>query len=202
MRRAPIVLALALACLALGQSPPQKAPKKRIPKESTAMRQVAFAPGDPAPALSGETPERERASVRWGDRTLTVVNFWATWCVPCKAEMPVLQDLYARRGKDGLAIWGVEAGRGSVEDTRRFLSDLKIGYPVLRVDAETGAAWGGASVLPTTFLVSRDGKILRKYAGATARQTEGLVADVNAVLDGRPMGVQPFPEDEPTPVKP
>jgi thiol-disulfide isomerase/thioredoxin len=202
MRRAPIALALALACLALGQSPPQKAPKKRIPKEPTAVRQVAFAPGDPAPALSGETPERERASVRWGDRTLTVVNFWATWCVPCKAEMPFLQDLYARRGKDGLAIWGVEAGRGNVEDTRRFLSDLKIGYPVLRVSAETGAAWGGASVLPTTFLVGRDGKILRKYAGATPRQTEGLVADVNAVLDGRPMGVQPFPEDEPTPVKP
>jgi thiol-disulfide isomerase/thioredoxin len=202
MRRSSIVMILALACLALAPAPPQEAPRKRKPFDAPTMRRLALAPGDPAPSLSGATPDGERKTVHWGEHALTVVNFWATWCLPCKAEMPILQDLYARRGKDGLAIWGVEVGRGSVEDTRRFLSDLKIGYPVMRATQDTGADWGGFAILPTTFLVGREGKILRKYAGATPRQSEGLIADVTAVLDGRPMGVQPFPDAELTPKKP
>jgi hypothetical protein len=116
--------------------------------------------------------------------------------------MPVLEDLYDRRAKDGLEIVGVEVGRGSAEDARRFLTDLKIRFPVIHETPGTQLEWGGMSVLPMTFLVSREGKILRRYAGATPRQTEGLAADVNAVLEGRPLAVQPFPEDEPKPAEP
>jgi len=191
MKRFSIVLGLFLAGLSLAPSTMQK--------RATRSYGIALAPGDPAPAVRGTSPAGEPVVVRWEDHALTIVNFWAFWCVPCKAEMPVLQDLHDRRGQDGLEIVGIEMGAGKEQNGRRFLSDLGIKYPVVRGQEDTAVAWGGVTILPTTFFVGRDGKILRKFVGAPPAQLEAMAKDADAILEGRPLGVQPDPDVAPAP---
>jgi thiol-disulfide isomerase/thioredoxin len=209
MRRSWLALSLVLAFPVLAQAPtPRRSPKLPKPDVPTYEEPiVALAPGDPAPELAGTTLDGVPKTVRWSDHAVNVVSYWATWCVPCKTEMPILQGLYAARAKDGLAVWGVEVDEGPanlhLDASRRFLADLKVEYPVIHESPGTSRKWGGISTVPTTFLVGRNGKILRKYVGATPSQTEGLVNDVNGLLDGRPLGTQQLaPAAETQPAKP
>jgi thiol-disulfide isomerase/thioredoxin len=111
-----------------------------------------------------------------------LLNFWATWCGPCKTETPWFVDLQDRYGKDGLQVVGI-----SIDDPlsllKPYAADLKINYPVLQglghrdeMTAAFGPLWG----VPTTFIISREGKLCAKHIGATARssyeaQVKGLL---------------------------
>ena len=100
-----------------------------------------------------------------------LLDFWATWCGPCKVEIPGFVDLQTRYGKDGLQVLGV-----SVDDTldklTPYAAELKMNYPVLQglgrddVQDAFGPIWG----LPTTFVIARDGKICAKHAGMSTKQ--------------------------------
>lgn len=95
-----------------------------------------------------------------------LLNFWATWCGPCKAEIPGFVELQEQYGKDGLVVVGY-----SVDDeapkAQAFANEYKINYPVLlglgREDVQDayGPIWG----IPASFIISRDGKICRKHLG-------------------------------------
>jgi peroxiredoxin len=100
-----------------------------------------------------------------------VLDFWATWCPPCKAEIPGFVELQDAYGSQGLQVVGV-----SVDDPADklppFATEFKMNYPVLvglgRDDLQdaNGPMWG----IPTTFLISRDGKICRKHSGMVGKQ--------------------------------
>jgi thiol-disulfide isomerase/thioredoxin len=95
-----------------------------------------------------------------------LLNFWATWCGPCKAEIPEFVELQKQYGKDGLMVVGY-----SVDDeapkARAFANEYKINYPVLlglgREDVQDayGPIWG----IPASFIISRDGKVCQKHLG-------------------------------------
>ena len=111
-----------------------------------------------------------------------LLNFWATWCGPCKTETPWFVDLQNRYGKDGLQVLGV-----SIDDPlsliRPYAADLKINYPVLQGLGhrdEIAAAFGPFRGVPTTFIISREGKLCAKHIGATARA--GYEAQVKGLL--------------------
>jgi thiol-disulfide isomerase/thioredoxin len=111
-----------------------------------------------------------------------LVNFWATWCGPCRVEMPWFVDLQSRYGKDRVQVVGV-----SLDDPVRLLkpyvADLKINYPVLQGLGhrdEITMAFGAIRGVPTTFVISREGKLCAKHVGATSRdsyeaQVKGLL---------------------------
>jgi thiol-disulfide isomerase/thioredoxin len=121
------------------------------------------------------------------------VNFWGTWCVPCKVEIPEIQKLWRARRKDGLRVVGVVV-RNSIQDpVAAFLKDLGADYPILSPAQTTQRGWKEVTLLPTTFLVSPEGKILRRYVGADPATIEGMKADVAALLDGKPMPPQVVP---------
>jgi len=155
--------------------------------EARVMR-MALAPGDPAPNFRGTTPSGERVIADYAASRLTVVNFWATWCEPCKDEMPALQRLHDERSGDGLTILGVVLENIDNGPLQAFVDDMGVGYTVLVPRAGVGEKWGGVGIMPTTFLVDQQGKILRRYVGATPEQIDGLVFDIVAALEGRPMG--------------
>jgi len=156
---------------------------------------LALIRGDDAPGMRGQAPDGTRIVVLYEPGTVTLLNFWATWCVPCREEMPALQELFQRRSKDGLQVIGVHAGYVAFEDLEAFLDQIQLDYPILLPDLRWLNAWGGISVMPMTFLIDGEGKILRRYVGATTEQIEGLVFDAEAALEGRELGPVIIPEE-------
>jgi cytochrome c biogenesis protein CcmG, thiol:disulfide interchange protein DsbE len=106
---------------------------------------------------------------------LVFVNFWASWCVPCKAEMPEFDRVYQRYKDRGVVFVGANV-QDLEMDARAFLEEVKISYPVgLDPDEEVAIAFG-VNGLPTSALVTRDGKLAVKRAGAlTQQQLEKLL---------------------------
>ena len=94
-----------------------------------------------------------------------LLNFWATWCAPCKIEMPWFVELQNQYGSQGLQIVGVAMDDSSKEDIAKFAKDMGVNYPVLLGKEAVGEAYGGVPALPETFFIGRDGKIVDKIIG-------------------------------------
>ena|SRR5208337_1627739 len=94
-----------------------------------------------------------------------LLNFWATWCGPCKIETPWLVELQNQYGQNGLQVVGVEMGDDSKEEITKFMKDMGVNYPVLIGKEAVGEAYGGVPALPETFFIGRDGKIVDKIIG-------------------------------------
>ncbi|MCU1306711.1 MAG: alkyl hydroperoxide reductase [Acidobacteriaceae bacterium] len=99
-----------------------------------------------------------------------VLDFWATWCVPCKIEMPWFVELQNQYGPQGLAVIGVAMDDSSNEEIAKFAKELGVNYPILRGKEAVGEAYGGLPGLPTTFFIGRDGKIVDQDAGLVSRK--------------------------------
>jgi cytochrome c biogenesis protein CcmG/thiol:disulfide interchange protein DsbE len=88
-----------------------------------------------------------------------IVNFWASWCEPCKDEAPFLQQTYERYRDQGLVVLGIDV-EDFTKDARRFVARYGITYPNVRdVKKETIGAWG-VTGYPETFFVARDGRLV------------------------------------------
>ncbi len=90
---------------------------------------------------------------------VVLVNFWASWCPPCRAEMPGFQKVYDAKRAAGFTVVGVSLDEGSREKVTQFLRDHAIGYPVALGSEQAVAAFGGVSSLPTSFLIDRRGRV-------------------------------------------
>jgi thiol-disulfide isomerase/thioredoxin len=94
-----------------------------------------------------------------------LLNFWATWCAPCKIEMPWFVELQKEFGPQGLQIVGVAMDDSSKDDIAKFAKDMGVNYPVLLGKEAVGDAYGGVPALPESFFISRDGKIVDRIIG-------------------------------------
>ena len=94
-----------------------------------------------------------------------LLNFWATWCGPCKIEMPWFVELQNEYGPQGLQIVGVAMDDSSKEDIAKFAKEMGVNYPVLLGKEAVGDAYGGVPALPESFFISRDGKIVDRILG-------------------------------------
>jgi peroxiredoxin len=97
---------------------------------------------------------------------VVVLDFWATWCPSCRAEIPGYVDLQKKHDKAGLAIVGVSLDRGGRDVVRRFITDEKINYPVVLGDDRIVGAFGGVEAIPTTFIIDRNGVVRYRKVGA------------------------------------
>src|SRR5659263_97400 len=88
-----------------------------------------------------------------------VINFFATWCPPCKAEIPGFVEVYDKHRSEGFEMVGISLDTDTQGDLPGFLMSNKIGYRILFGDLATAQAYGGVSALPTTFFVGKDGEI-------------------------------------------
>ena len=98
-----------------------------------------------------------------------VLNFWATWCAPCKIEMPWFVELQKQYGQDGLQFVGVAMDDASPKDIAQFAKDLGVNYPILVGKEAVGDAYGGIPFMPETFFIARDGKLVDKILGLKGR---------------------------------
>jgi thiol-disulfide isomerase/thioredoxin len=105
-----------------------------------------------------------------------LLNFWATWCQPCKIEMPWFEQLQKRYAPEGLQVIGVAMDDAGKEDIANFAKNLGVDYPILLGKESVGDAYGGVQFLPATFYVARDGRVVDKVFGLKGRgEIEGNI---------------------------
>lgn len=98
-----------------------------------------------------------------------LLNFWATWCEPCKIEMPWFVDLQQQYGPQGLQILGVAMDEASPKEISQFAKDMGVNYPIVIGKDSVGDAYGGVQFLPATFYIGRDGRVIDKAFGLKGR---------------------------------
>jgi len=105
-----------------------------------------------------------------------ILNFWATWCPPCRREIPDFVELYEKYKDEGLLIIGVNLDRGDSRSVKQFSKEYKINYPIVLGNVNVTQDYGGVRAIPTTFVIDRKGNIKEKYVGYQPRATfEGAV---------------------------
>jgi cytochrome c biogenesis protein CcmG/thiol:disulfide interchange protein DsbE len=129
------------------------------------------AKGLPAPEF--ELKDLEGKSVRLSDfhGKVVLLNFWATWCPPCKEEMPWFVDLQQRYGPQGLQVIGVALDDADQKTIASFARKLGVNYPVLLGKEGVAQAYGNVQFLPDSFYIGRDGRVLKHVQGLIDRKS-------------------------------
>lgn len=126
---------------------------------------IAAAPAWAAKDLTGAEVKSDQFKGK-----VVVVDFWATWCPPCRAEIPGYVELMKKYGKDGLVIVGVSMDEAGPAVVKAFSDKFGVNYPMVMGDDKVLAAFGGIEALPTTFLIDRNGQIRDRKVGAEATE--------------------------------
>lgn len=149
---------------------------------------VAFAIGGLLVSRQGTLPSDTQAVEKAPDFTLpdlegkpfsssglkgkvVILDFWATWCPPCRAELPHFKSLYKQYQAQGLEIVGVALDHGGASIVKPFVEDNEIRYRILIGNKKVTADYGGIRGLPTTFVIDRKGRIVEKFVGYRDKET-------------------------------
>jgi thiol-disulfide isomerase/thioredoxin len=155
-------------------------------------RRTGYSPIRPAPEFELETLDGDTLTLAdLGDRKAILMNFWASWCFPCKAEMPELIALHEEYDEKGLAVLGVTVN-DLPRDSRAFVAEIGVPYPSVIGTPAMLEAYGISPWLPTTILVT-DGQVVREWVGPQTRKELDYSIQVALGL-ASPVGV---PEEDP-----
>jgi thiol-disulfide isomerase/thioredoxin len=122
--------------------------------------------GNPAPEFLLTGLDGKPLSLADYRGKVVLLDFWATWCVPCRAEIPHLVDFQKQYGGQGLQVVGISMD-DDAKPVHEFYQQFKMNYPVALGTDKVATAYGGVLGLPITFLIGRDGRIVAKYVGET-----------------------------------
>lgn len=102
---------------------------------------------------------------------ILLINFWATWCPPCRAEIPDFIEVYATEKNNGLALLGLSVDNLSAEELRQFVRRFKINYPIALATEEIIRQFQPGQYIPTTFFIDKNGRIRYKHVGLLDKDT-------------------------------
>ncbi|HEY6371984.1 MAG TPA: TlpA disulfide reductase family protein [Candidatus Sulfotelmatobacter sp.] len=140
-------------------------------RQHRAVGVTLSAPAQNLPAPDFTLPQLNGKDLRLSSYhgKVVLLDFWATWCDPCREEIPHLVELQQRYGDRGLQVIGVSID-DSPDPVHPFYQQFHMNYPVVMGTAQTGTMYGGILGLPITFLITRDGRIYAKHIGATSAE--------------------------------
>ena len=114
----------------------------------------------------------DRVSLRRYRGKVILLNFWATWCVPCRLELPRFADWQKQYGPEGLQVIAVSMD-DSPRPVRAFVRKLKPNFPIIHGRRKLGTRYGGILGLPVTFLIARDGRVTARIDGECQSRCDG-----------------------------
>jgi len=132
--------------------------------------QAATVPPSPAPDWTLNDIDGNSVSFAQFKGKTVVIDFWATWCPPCRDEIPGYIELQEEYAKDDLVIIGVSLDRKGPEVVKSFMEKFGMNYVVVMGNENTVEAFGGFRGIPTTFIVDREGNIRDKKTGAEKKE--------------------------------
>ena len=152
-------------------SAPQKKKTTRKPAVKTPVKPTEkMAWGDAADFTLPSVVDGKPVTLSSFKGKVIILNFWATWCPPCRMELPDFVQLYAAYKDKGLVIVGVGLDEGGAEVINKFMQKQPLNYPVLAGNKDVTKAYGGIQGIPTTFIIDKDGNIKNKIVGARTKE--------------------------------
>ena len=136
--------------------------------------------GATAPAWQLQNLEGKPVQLSDFKDKVVILDFWATWCPPCRAEIPDFVALQKEYGDKGLVVVGVSLDQGGVAAVTPFAKAHGMDYPIVLGDDKISETYGGIQGIPTTFVIGRDGKIAAMHIGETDKAT--FVGDITKLL--------------------
>ena len=115
---------------------------------------------------------------------VVLLNFWATWCAPCKAEIPWFNEFAKKYGPDGFAVLGVSMDNDHWTSVKPFMEKMAINYPIMIGTRRVAYLYGDVEALPVTFFLDREQKVAAIFPGAASRKQ--FEQTINALLTTQP----------------
>ena len=155
-----------------------------VPALSIEATQNAAEAGEmkPLPKINLQDFEGKKIAANELKGNILVLDFWATWCTPCLAEIPAWNKLQQKYGDKGLKVIGVTMGSGDAAEVKAFVARRNMQYTVLMGDDDQTYDFN-VFAFPTTILVTKDMKIYRRYVGTNPRKSAQVEADIQKLLE-------------------
>lgn len=162
-----IMAGLVLIIVVMVAIKPPAEPKKIIPtteisQGTTAGTKTGFKPAPEFSLKDASGTEKKLSDFRG---SVVIIDFWATWCPPCREEIPHFVELYNQYKAQGLEIIGVSMDQSPERVIPGFIEKNKINYTILFGEEKVYDLYGGINAIPTTFIVDKEGNLVRKYVG-------------------------------------
>jgi peroxiredoxin len=156
---------------AQGKLVQENANNQTVQQDVTADEGLPNLRGKRAPEFSLRTVEGKKLSLSDYKGKAVLINFWATWCAPCKIEMPWLVELRTQYAPQGFEILGVSEDDADTPRSKlaKFGQEQGLNYPLLVGDDAVSRKYGGVEFLPTSYFVGRDGKVVAETAGLVSK---------------------------------
>jgi len=170
--RLPLILLLVLA-LFLTVSAVSTAQNGEVPMEGGSLQ--------PLPALNLQDFGGKKILTEQFKGKILIVDFWATWCVPCIGEVPKFNHLQEKYGSQGVQVIGVTMASGDASEIKAFVTRNKMKYSIYIGDDDQVYDLNVVA-FPTTYVVTRDLKVFRRYIGTSPGKAAGIEADIQKLL--------------------
>jgi peroxiredoxin len=137
--------------------------------EGTAQAATDQAEREPAPDFTLQDERGEDVTLSDYQGKVVLLNFWATWCGPCKIEMPWFVEFQRKYKDQGFSVLAVSLDSEGWEVVRPFVNELELNFPAMVGSDEMADEFGGVVALPTTFVIDRQGRIASTHAGLISK---------------------------------
>jgi peroxiredoxin len=140
----------------------------------------------PAPEFTLKTLDNKKVSLKDFKGKYVFLNFWATWCGPCREEMPSMERLYQRfKSEKNFTMLAVSIDRGSAKAVKRFIEERSFTFTVLLDDDNEAAAEYGVMGIPSTYLIDTEGYIINRAVGAREWDSKEGIEFFEKLLEGK-----------------
>lgn len=182
--RLKFLLSMIVACVLFGATGPRLAWSQQKINYKVVPILQPMKDNAPTPDFTLNAPDGKKISLKDFRGKVVLLNFWASWCVPCREEMPAMEKLYQEYKQKNFTVFAI-AVKDRKQDAIDFVKELKITYPIaLDPDAKVGSEYG-AWGLPATYLIGPKGEGLARGWGPAEWYSPAARKLIQALIDGK-----------------